>query len=84
MLPSLAWGRARRRGALLGKRSAKTWRRTKAALQAVLRYAAEQGFTSSPLESSEVFLPTTLTDAESELDTDREASDPQSRRQRGR
>jgi 4,5-dihydroxyphthalate decarboxylase len=32
-------------------------------LDAVLRYAAEQGFTSRPLALDEVFLPSTLTDA---------------------
>ncbi|WP_300017579.1 ABC transporter substrate-binding protein [Pseudonocardia sp.] len=35
----------------------------RATLDAVLRYAAEQGFTSRPLELAEVFLPGTLTDA---------------------
>lgn len=35
----------------------------RAALEAILRYAAAQGFTSAPLEPADVFLPSTLTDA---------------------
>ncbi len=34
-----------------------------AALSAILRYAHEQGFTSRLLESTDLFVPTTLTDA---------------------
>jgi 4,5-dihydroxyphthalate decarboxylase len=62
---SLVWESAYAEGeaALLGDAFAYGVEANRATLEAILRYAAEQGFTSRPLSLDEVFLPSTLTDA---------------------
>jgi 4,5-dihydroxyphthalate decarboxylase len=62
---SLVWesAYAEQEAALLGDPFAYGVSANRATLDAVLRYAAEQGFTSRPLALEEVFLPSTLTDA---------------------
>lgn len=62
---SLVWesAYAEDEAALLGDPFAYGVEANRAALTTVLRYAAEQGFTSRPLELDEVFLPRTLTEA---------------------
>jgi 4,5-dihydroxyphthalate decarboxylase len=49
--------------ALLGDAFAYGVEANAAALEAVLRYAHDQGFTAKPLEPADVFVPATLTDA---------------------
>ncbi|WP_308259024.1 ABC transporter substrate-binding protein [Pseudonocardia sp. H11422] len=62
---SLVWesAYAEQEAELLGDPFAYGVDANRAALEAVLRYAAEQGFTTRPLEPADVFLPSTLTDA---------------------
>lgn len=62
---SLVWesAYAEQEAALLGDPFAYGIEANRTTLDAVLRYAAEQGFTSRPLAFDEVFLPSTLTDA---------------------
>ena len=62
---SLVWesAYAEQEAELLGDPFAYGVEANRAALAAILRYAAEQGFTSRPLELDEVFLPSTITDA---------------------
>ncbi|NMH97330.1 4,5-dihydroxyphthalate decarboxylase [Pseudonocardia sp. K10HN5] len=62
---SLVWesAYAEQEAALLGDAFAYGLEANQAALSAILRYAADQGFTSSVLDVSDIFLPQTLTDA---------------------
>ncbi|MGH3740255.1 MAG: hypothetical protein ACRDT1_02850, partial [Micromonosporaceae bacterium] len=62
---SLIWeaAYAEEEAALLGDPFAYGVEANRAALESILRYAGEQGFTSTVLDVSEVFLPSTLTDA---------------------
>ena len=62
---SLVWesAYAEDEAALLGDPFAYGVEANRAALTTVLHYAADQGFTSRPLELDEVFLPRTLTEA---------------------
>ncbi|GAA4886133.1 ABC transporter substrate-binding protein [Pseudonocardia benzenivorans] len=62
---SLLWesAYAEQEAAMLGDPFAYGIEANRATLDTILRYAAEQGFTSRPLPLNEVFLPSTLTDA---------------------
>lgn len=62
---SLLWesAYAEQEAAMLGDPFAYGIEANRATLDTILRYAAEQGFTSRPLPLDEVFLPSTLTDA---------------------
>jgi 4,5-dihydroxyphthalate decarboxylase len=62
---SLVWEAdyAAEEAALLGDAFAYGAEANATALEAVLRYAYEQGFTAKPLEPADVFVPATLTDA---------------------